>query len=125
MDSAELKALKRQWYVAAVEDGSVALCFRVARVLGRPQAVGSGPKYSWEADGVSIYLDDYGKYLTVEVGGKRVCSTHDCEQLFVPGEWMNAVRRAAVTAAARQEREEHYREEAERRRLMAQLGIED
>jgi hypothetical protein len=119
----ELKALKCQWYDAAQGDGSISLCYLVGRTLGRDLSAKYGPKRRWSAKGVEIYVDDYGRYMTVCAGGKEVCSTHDCSRLFVPGPWMEVVRRAAVQARSVRERGEAGRDTAEVRRLERELGI--
>ena len=130
MTSDELKALKEQWYKDAVQDGSIALCYFVGRQLGSDPAGRGyvstyGPKYKWSSEGVEIYVDDYGGYMTVHNNGKQVCSTHYCSRLFVPGDWMNVVRQAAVKARQKKEGDEHRREQVECQRLMDELDIQD
>lgn len=125
MTSDELRALKAQWYKAACSDGSIALCALVARALGTNLDARYGPKYRWVGGAVEIYLDDYGNYMTVEAAGKRVCCTHTCESLFVPGAWMDVVRQAAAVARGHLERAEARQEDADVRRLREVLGLDE
>lgn len=125
MDVEELKALKVQWYENACKDGSIALCHLVGSQLGVSLSAKYGPKYKWEAEGVEIYVDDYGNYLTVHVDGKQVCCNHYCTRLFIPGPWMDVVKRAAVLARQKKEGDECRREQDECRRLLDELGISD
>lgn len=117
----ELKRLKVQRYRDAQEDGSIAACYRVGRVLGKLQPAKYGSKYLWESAGVRIFVDDYGNYMTVHADGKQVCSTHTCDEIFIPGAWMEAVRPAALSATAKEQQDEARREEAARQALLRRI----
>lgn len=111
MSSDQLKALQREYYEAS---GRVRqMCAVVARELGTRLSAAYGPKYVYSPDdpdhgkfhgqraGLSIYVDDYGGYMTVTIDGKRVCSTHATDQLFVPGEWVKRIDEIYPEAHAR------------------------
>lgn len=124
MTSDDLLNLKRRLYDQAGDDGSIALCAMVAEVLGRELPANYGPKYEWtDGDGVVIYLDRWGGYMQVSAGGVLKCSTHYCHQLFVPGDWMEVVKDAAVHAKHVKEVKEHRTEEAKKRALLNELGL--
>ena len=124
----DLKALKRRWYSEARADGAIAACYRVGRTLGT-ELTGAkyGPKYLWThgegADAIVIYVDDYGRYMTVTVGEQVVCSTHPNELLFVPGAWTETVRELEPGATERAHAERAARERRERASLLRQLGL--
>ena len=90
----ELAALKRTWFREAMDAGDVALLGRLARELGQPVPTRHPPKWHWTREGVSVYDDGFGRFLTVHQGERQVCSTHYCERLFVPGPWLDVVRGA-------------------------------
>lgn len=119
----ELRQIKLKWYWAAMEDGSIRDCEYVARNLGVAGTGSPGPQYLWKKDGVSIFLDNYGGYMTVCFNGKRACSTHDTNRLFVPGEWINVVREALDKAAHTEEADKETRIKAEKEKLMIELGL--
>ncbi len=132
--AAELRAVKARLYQQGQQSGAIAQCALVARWLGRcfstvtTSGASCGPKYRWESpDGqVSIFVDDYGKYLEVHVGEgdtrRRVCSTHFCERLFVPGAWLAIVEAAVPEAAQRVAESLIERDAAEVAQLQAELA---
>jgi hypothetical protein len=118
----ELQKLKKEWYKTAEEDGSINKCYLVGRILGEDVRHTYGPKYQWDYQGVKIYIDDYGNYMTVDYCDTRVCFTAS-GKLFVPGDWMNIVSEAAIKAEeVKQEREEIYKEE-KRQHMLKELGL--
>jgi hypothetical protein len=127
----ELKLLKIDWYRAAVENGSIAMCNLVARTFGRdPISIENpgfsstyGPKYLWRNGDIEIYVDDYGKYMTVKIDGKLVCSTHVTERLFIPGEWVERVRPFAESAAVKKSEWQLSEAEKKRRELIEELTL--
>lgn len=96
-----LKELQKRYY----EESDVIreMAAIIACEMGNRLSVDYGPKFVYAPDdpdgnkyhgkrkGLSIYVDDYGHYMTIHVDGKLVCSTHPTEQLFVPGEWVKRI----------------------------------
>ena len=83
-----------------------------------------GPKYVWESNGVKVYVDDYGHYMTVDWNGVQVGSTHDTNRFVIPGAWMTEVWKhypAAQQAIAERERQ---RNDAERQRLLKMVAYD-
>lgn len=119
----ELKELKREWYREARDSGKLKVIATVARVMGQQMAAKYGPKYQWQHGDISIYLDDYGRYLTVTVDETRVCSTHPTSCLFVPGDWYDVIAAHAPNTDAIISRREQSIAERERQRLLAELGV--
>jgi hypothetical protein len=120
----ELRALKERWFAEGRDSGDLALLGRLGRELGVPVPSGHPPKYRWDRDGVAVYVDGYGGYLTVHQGERQVCSTHYCTQLFVPGPWLEVVR-AAAPELDREARARETEREAERRlTLRRELGLD-
>lgn len=87
----ELRALKQQNYKTAQNDGTLSFLADVARHLGEYQSCSYGPKYKWENDNIVIFVDDYGGYMTVNVDGEKVASTHFCDQFIRGGGWLDEV----------------------------------
>jgi hypothetical protein len=121
----DLAALKRTWFREAMDGGDIALAGRLGRELGAPAPTRHPPKWHWTRDGVSVYVDGFGGYLTVHQGERQVCSTHACERLFVPGPWL-AVVRAARPELEREAGARATEQEAARRlALRRELGLDD
>src|SRR5438046_3119734 len=103
MTVAELHDYKAECHRIADVTGLLHKIADVARWLGRdPVSIrepgyrsAHGPKYQYSIGTgeteITVYVDDYGRYMTVHLNGKRVCSTHQTERLFVPGEWSSIV----------------------------------
>ncbi len=117
----QLRALKKQWYVRACNEGVISTCREIARQLGGDINHNYGPKYTWAQDGVDVYVDDYGKYMTVSYKGRRVCSTHPCDNLFVPGEWVLVIDQYAQAAKDKSNAKEARRVEERRQQLLGSL----
>lgn len=122
MSIEELKALKWRWYVEAQQDGTLAACYRVGRVLGEEIPSRHAPKFGWSHEGIAIYVDDFGRFMEVRVGDRLVCSTHYGQKLFVPGPWVEVVREFAAAAVERERIAKEHRKASEKRLLLAQLG---
>lgn len=121
----ELKDLKKRWYAEAKDNGDITACHLVGRVLGTLLSAPYGPKYKFIKDDISIYVDDYGHFITVRFENKQVCSTHPCDLLFIPGKWMEKVRTWAANEAHQQaEQEKSTADKKERWRLISELSLD-
>lgn len=120
----ELKALKKRWIEGAKSDGSLRAIDRVVRELGTPKPKKHGAIWTWEAEGVSIWLDDWTGAYGASYGKAEVChvSHFDGCRLFVPGPWVDVVRRADIEAQTKVALREGRRAAAERSALVRQLG---
>ena len=109
----QLLAMKRLLFQEAKAQGVISGLATVARQFGKSLNANYGPKYQWESEGLVIYVDDYGNYMTVHTDGKRlVSSSHRNERLFVPGPWltpllplMEQAREAAEVNAEQRKRD--------------------
>ena len=122
----QLKALKQERYNEAREEGTLRAIASICRELGEdPAGPGYvsryGPKRVWKQGDITVYVDDYGAYMTVSVEGKKVCSTHPCDQFIIPGDWIDAVLAHYSEAQERVEQREARQLTNERSRLMAHL----
>ena len=89
MSEEQLLAMKRLIFQEAKSQGVIGGLATIARQLGEELNANYGPKYKWEGEGVVVYVDDYGHYMTVHADGNRlVSSSHKNEKLFVPGPWL-------------------------------------
>jgi hypothetical protein len=121
----DLAALKRTWFAEAMSGGDVALLGRLARELGQPVPTRHPPKWHWTREGVSVYDDGFGRFLTVHQGDRLVCSTHSGERLFVPGPWLDVVRGARPELEREAAARATEREAAQRLALRRELGLDD
>jgi hypothetical protein len=122
MSLEELKELKRTHYEEAQKNGVFSRLATIARELGR-EIGRPGPKYLWEDSGVRIFVDDYGSFMEAHADGKLVASNHSCTQLFLPGQWQDAVLARYREAQARAAQREAARRESERQRLLSELTL--
>lgn len=119
----ELRAQKRLNYQTAMDKQIFYKLATVARELGEHINASYGPKYQFSIGDIGIYVDDYGNYMTVTLNGKKIASTHLCDQLFIPGGWIDELQSSIEKAELlRQQRAEKQKQE-ERRRLESQLSI--
>ena len=89
MSEEQLLAMKRLLFQEAKSQGVIGGLATIARQFGEELNANYGPKYKWEGEGVVVYVDDYGGYMTVHANGERlVTSSHQTEKLFVPGPWL-------------------------------------
>jgi len=116
--------MKKKYYDDATSSGILGRIATVCRQLGSDLSQRYGPKYEYINGNIRIYVDDYGNYMTVQVDGKDVCSTHPCDRLFVPGNWTAIIETAYPAAAEVASGKFHDREERERQALAHDLGIE-
>lgn len=133
-DIKKLEEQKIAWYNEAVTNGTIAKLWRIANLGHDPASIDAdgnptymrstyGPKRVWEHNGVRIFADGYGDYLTVHWEGKQVCSTHYCTQLFVPGDWLQIVLPFVEEADREKMERERSRLQGERQKLMEELGL--
>jgi hypothetical protein len=125
LSTEELAALKRTWFREGERSGDLALLGRLARELGQPVPTRHPPKWHWTHEAVSVYDDGYGRFLTVHYGEHKVCSTHSCERLFVPGPWLDAVRGARPELEREAGARATEREATQRLALRRELGLDD
>ncbi len=89
MSEEQLLEAKRMLFQEAKSQGVIGGLATIARQFGKELNANYGPKYQWEGEGIVIYVDDYGNYMTVHADGNRlVSSSHKNEKLFVPGPWL-------------------------------------
>jgi len=70
-----------------------------------------GPKYLLGVDDVWIYVDTYGRYMTVRRGGKEgwgegskgLVSTHGTSEYIIPGEWLDRFMKLLPKAEAKRD----------------------
>lgn len=123
MTSAELAALKEKWYNEALQSQKIANCYLVGINLGTPLQANWGPKWQYDKDGLSIYVDNYGGYFTVSWQGKTVVNTHVCQQLYIPGLWEGLIDALLQAAIARNEADLKVKEAQYKQKLISQLSI--
>lgn len=129
----EIKAIIKQRYRKATEDGTFGKLEMIARELGvDPASIDKdgnptgyvstyGPKRVWSLGNIRIYIDDYGHYMTVHVGEKQVVSTHETKRFIIAGDWLDLVLIYHPGAFARhQEREDRWL--AERRKQLLEMA---
>lgn len=119
----ELKALRRQWYAQAANDGSIAAIGRVVRELGEMRPKKHGANWIWSSGSVEIVLDDWTGHTYASDGDRQVFANNYTSKLFVPGPWMDAVATADAEARAAIERRRTEQAEDERATLLRQLGV--
>ena len=120
----ELAALKRAWFREAEAAGDVALAGRLGRELGRPVPTRHPPKWHWTRGPLSVYVDGSGGYLDVHYGERKVCSTHSCARLFVPGPWLDVLRGARPELEREAAARETEAGAARRLALRRELGLD-
>ena len=118
----ELNKLKREIYKQSRNDGTISGLALVAREMGRDLSAYYGPKYLFSLGAAEIYLDDYGNYMTVRLGGKLVVSTHN-EQLFAPGLWLKDFLPLIKEAKCKHDERERARQLTARNSLAASLIV--
>ena len=122
MTSKELETLKREFYVAATNDGRIDNLYLIARYLGERVSHNYGPKYRYIQGELEIYVDDYGNYMTAKLNSKLIVSTHN-ERLYVPGEWETHIPQLVYLAEAAKKDLASNREAEEKNELLTQLTI--
>jgi hypothetical protein len=121
MTNDELLKLKQQRYKNAQEDGTISKLYVIGKELGNNLNDRYGPKYRWINDGIAIYVDDYGNYMTVRSDDKLLCSTHPCDRLIILGEWIEKVLKFYPEAEKIREEKIAKREQKEREKLLEQI----
>ncbi len=123
MTVAELDQWKRRWYAEADANSYFADFAVVARTLGK-NTDARFIKYQWEENGIRLYHDIYGGYMTVHVNDRQVCSTHSGDRFITPGEWIDVIRAHANEARLKEQATKAVDDEGQRARLLAQLGAD-
>jgi len=119
----ELKRLKKEWYQNAMDTGMIAKIGKICRELGNKVPAKWGPKYQFDHGDLSLYVDDYGHYMTASYKDKMVCSTHFCEKLFVPGEWEKIITDHYPKAEKKEEMRTAEKLHKEKKELEKKLGM--
>ena len=93
MSEEQLLAMKRLIFQEAKAQGVISGLATVARQFGKSLNANYGPKYQWAGEGVTVYVDDYGRWLSITAGSKCLVSADLRSQaevlgLFVPGPWL-------------------------------------
>jgi len=122
MSLEELKELKRTQYEEARKSGVFLRLATVGRELGR-EVGRPGPKYLWEDSSVRVFVDDYGRYVTVHVNEKLVASSHPCTRLFIAGQWQDVALARYPEAREKAAQREAARRESEEPRLQSELTL--
>jgi len=117
----ELLKLKQKRYAEAQENGTIGKLYSIGRELGNNISARYGPKYSWNYDGITIYIDDYGNYMTIRGDDKLLCSTHFCDQLIVLGDWIEKVLSFYPVAIVERNKRIARQTQKERERLLSQI----
>lgn len=121
MTAKELEETKQQWYNTAEKIGKLSACRLIGTYLGTPVRANWGPKYQFDKDDLSIYVDDYGGYMTAKFQGKLVMSTHSGERLYVPGPWETLLSDLLPLAEKKKKDMLSTRQENERLKLLNKL----
>lgn len=121
----ELKELKKRRYELAENRGLLVNIDFIARTLGTRLA---NKKYEFYRDDIYVFVDDYGGYMQVEIGGpygKIVCSTHEADRLFTPGKWTDKILCLLEEATLKRQEIDTRREESIRQRLINEMTIKE
>jgi len=143
MSEQELRELIKARFEEARTSGRLGQFAAVARVFGHDPASRDkdgnrtgysstyGPKYLWQEAAylngketesiISVYVDDYGHYMTIRVDEEKVCSTHDCESFIKPGDWQEVILEKWPAAARRIEEREIEYQKLRRSKLLAMV----
>lgn len=134
MSNDEIAAQIQARYQSVDRSGLLDLIALVARELGHDPASRDadgnptgyvstyGPKRVWVRGDVSVYVDDYGRYMNVRVGGQEMCSTHPTSQFFIAGPWVELVLAHLPEAREGRDRRKRAAEAAERERLLSMIA---
>lgn len=119
----ELFELKQKWWCEAKDKRSIQACENVVDSLGEDHQEGHYDDWCrcWTQGDLSIRKTlSYHPILTVHYQGKKMCSTKEEEDLFVPGPWMDKVRAALPEA----ELANKQKEKNERLKMIRSMKIE-
>jgi hypothetical protein len=122
MSSKELEDLKKKLYKENTDNGNIKKLYTIARMLGEHVNANYGPKYLYKKGETEIYVDDYGGYMTVQVGDNKKVSTHFCNNLYVPGEWEAIITEVYPSAKEKLEANKLQTEQRAKSDLLSQLG---
>jgi len=120
MTVTELLEYKQKLYKDNTDNGNILKLKMIARVLGDLVPHNYGPKYLYKNGDIEIYVDDYGGYGTVHVGGKLKVSTHT-EQLYAPGEWESIIETEYPKAQSQLDAEKKILDDETKNDILNQL----
>lgn len=118
----QLQGLKTTRYSVALELDIFTKLKLIATECGKDKDANHGPKYEFNIHNISLYSDCYGGYLTVHVGERRVCSTHDTERFINPGEWLDMLLAYLPEAENKARERETAFERETRAKLLAEVA---
>lgn len=133
----QLRELIKQRYQEAEDSGLLSRIADVARELGHDPASSDaqgnrtgyrstyGPKYIWHDGDVEVFVDDYGRYMTVRYRDQRVLSTHRADKFIVYGPWVDIISKAVPDARIHKYLSEENAQEAEHERLLARTVLSE
>jgi hypothetical protein len=122
MTEFEIKEAIRKRFKEASDAGLFGKFEVVAREMGQNMHATYGPKYLWERGPIRLYVDNYGKYLTVTVHGTLACSTHITDQFICPGNWQNEILSDYEAAVSKWRKREHERQVEKATALQSKLA---
>jgi hypothetical protein len=130
MTTDELRKEIARIYAQYQQNCVISQLYIIARTLGCDPAgdgyiSSCGPKFKFVDGNVSLYVDDYGGYMTVSMDGKRVLSTHQCDQFIIPGAWIDTILAHYPAAQAKITADRAEREQSERNALLSKLLFDE
>lgn len=120
MTSTELATYKASLYILNTDNGNIKKLAQICRLLGSRLNHSYGPKFRFTEGNIEIYVDDYGGYMTVHVGGKLRVSTHN-ERLYAIGEWEEIIDRLWPKAEELENQKDCSIEQTRKQDLLDQL----
>ena len=121
MSNDQLKALRKQRYQEAIDNGTIGRIGMVCRYLGQKVPAKYGPKYLWDCGKINVYVDDYGHYMTASVDGKTILSTHSCDQFIIPGPAIDKILEFYPESDKKRTEKKDGFYQAEREKLLSQI----
>lgn len=118
----ELLKIKQDWYNEASNTGKFEKLAAIARALGVKIRPNWGPKWEFIDGDTRIYLDDYGNYVTVMVGGRLVCSTHN-QSIYIPDVCDEIVAKGYPVAEEVLAKRKAEKEQKDAEKLRRELGF--
>lgn len=119
MTNEELKELVAARYQAAANAGTLTMLRTIAKELGK--MIHPEGKYLWKHNEISVYVDDYGNYMTVAVGPQKVASTLPSERFFIDGSWLDEALSFYEQAKSARDAWQGNQAQKERQELLSRL----